>query len=228
MAIGGKQGNIVTPVEIHAPGETVAKVNDFVTIESGEGIPAAAIWWNKGPRGVIAQIPQEDSTVTASTRRARFAIIEVMCGRDIQAAQMLEFELTIKELQCWVSMVGFQEKGFACAITLVLQSEIEVIITTVPVVDRPDPAGIICEIHLPERVGQCVGAEKSVGHPPDDIEQNEVVGRVSNQDMVVVPPSLQIALDFYLLEDASFQVAQEKSRPFLGVARNVAALTESR
>ena len=170
MVVWAKQGDTVTPVEIHAPGETVAKVNDFVTIESREGIPAAAIWWNKGPRGVIAQIPQEDSTVTAFTRRARFAIIEVVRGRDIQAAQMLEFELPINEFQCWVSMVGFQEKGFASVITLVLQSEIEVVITTVPVVDRPDPAGIICEIHLPERVGQSVGAEKSVGHARDDIE----------------------------------------------------------
>ena len=147
MAIGAKEGDIVASVEIHAPGETFVKVDDFVTIESRDGILAAAVRWNKGSRGVIAQIPQEDSAVTAATRQARFATIEVVRGRDIQATQMLELELPIKELQCGVSMGGFQEKGFACAITLVLQSEIEVVTTAVPVVDRPDPAGIICEIH---------------------------------------------------------------------------------
>jgi hypothetical protein len=122
-------------------------------------------------------------------------------------------------------MVGFQ--GCSRAVTLVLQSEMKSS-STVPVIDRPDPAGSICDIPSAEQFGQSVGAEKSVGRARNYIEQNEVVGRVSNQDMAVVPPSLQIALDFYLLEDASFQVTHEKGRPFLDIVRNVAAVAESR
>ena len=59
---------------------------------------------------------------------------------------MLEFELPIKELQRGVGMVGFQEKGFARTVALVLQSEIEVVPMSIPVVNRPDLAMFICEI----------------------------------------------------------------------------------
>ncbi len=125
-------------------------------------------------------------------------------------------------------MVGFQEERFSCAIAFALQSKIEVVIATVPVVDRPYLARMIGDIHLVERVGQSVGAEKGVCGACDHIEQNEVVCRVPNEDLAVVPSALHISLEFYFLENASFQVAQEKSRPFLGVTRDVAAVAESR
>ena len=91
-------------------------------------------------------------------------------------------------------MVRFEQKGFTCLIALSFQGEIEVLIMTVPIVDRPDLAGIVCNIHLAKRVSHHVGAKQIFGRARDDIEHNEIGGWISNENLALVPPPLHITL----------------------------------